>query len=282
MAQDTCALRRAGRDDAAAIERFLSGHAETSMFLRSNLAAHGIGDSTARAATDFVIAQDAEGIKAVFGITRAGYVLVQMPNPVPEIPILQHMWAGRAVMGLTGVPHQVAAMLTALGLEQRVPALDDNEPLYTLALGDLAVPRVVVHPPTPADHTLLAGWFAAYGRETGTAFTDAEAQERATRAVETAGTRLLKVEDRPVAMTAINAKVSDMVQVGGVFVPPALRARGYGRHVVAGHLQEARDAGMSRAILFAANAAAARAYEAIGFTRIGDYRIVMYANPVTI
>ena len=282
MAQDTCALRRAAATDAGAIECFLAGYAETSMFLRSNLAAHGLGASSARAATDFILAENISGICGVVGITQAGYVLAQMPSSDIDLSELRGLWAGRDVLGATGVPRHVTAALTALGIESVQPAFDQNEPLYALALDDLERTPIRLRAPVQQDYAMLLDWFTAYGTDTGTAFSPEEAERRATRAIENASVRVLMDQNEPVAMSAFNATVADMVQVGGVFVPEARRNHGYGRRVVAGHLQEARAAGKAHAILFAANPPAARAYEAMGFTRIGDYRIVMYADPVTI
>ena len=78
-------------------------------------------------------------------------------------------------------------------------------------------------------------------------------------------------------MTAFSAVLPDMVQVGGVFTPVERRGRGYGRAVVAGSLLDARADGVVEAILFteAENHPAQRAYEALGFERIGDYGMVM-------
>ena len=73
----------------------------------------------------------------------------------------------------------------------------------------------------------------------------------------------------PVALTGLNARLADVVQVGGVFVPPALRSQGFARRAVALHLAEARTGGASRAVLFAATPAAFRAYQAIGFNQTG-------------
>lgn len=41
----------------------------------------------------------------------------------------------------------------------------------------------------------------------------------------------------------------------------------------------AGNAATTRAVLFANNAAAARAYEAIGFNRIGQYRVALFETP---
>jgi predicted GNAT family acetyltransferase len=69
----------------------------------------------------------------------------------------------------------------------------------------------------------------------------------------------------------------DVVQIGGVYTPPALRSRGYARAVVAGSLAAAAAMGVGRSILFTGrdNVAARRAYESIGYRRIGDYGLVV-------
>ena len=86
----------------------------------------------------------------------------------------------------------------------------------------------------------------------------------------------------PVAKTGFNAVLPDMVQVGAVYTPPDLRGRGYARRAVALHLAQARDLGVQRAILFSANAAASRAYEAIGFQRVGAYRVALFDHPLEV
>jgi predicted GNAT family acetyltransferase len=62
-----------------------------------------------------------------------------------------------------------------------------------------------------------------------------------------------------------------------VYTPPELRSRGYGRAVVAASLLDARAEGAERTILFTPveNIPAQRAYEALGYRHIGDYRLLL-------
>ena len=83
-------------------------------------------------------------------------------------------------------------------------------------------------------------------------------------------------------MTALNARLPDMVQIGGVYTPPEQRGRGHARTAVALHLAALRAAGVDTAILFASGPAACRAYEAIGFERIGTYALSFLSAPVVI
>ena len=91
---------------------------------------------------------------------------------------------------------------------------------------------------------------------------------------------VLEADGRPVAKTSFNAAVATWVQVGGVFTPPDLRSRGYGRAVVAASLEDARAEGATNAVLFttADNHAAQRAYEAIGFRAIGHYGLLVFSG----
>jgi uncharacterized protein len=69
------------------------------------------------------------------------------------------------------------------------------------------------------------------------------------------------------------------VQIGGVWTPPALRGKGYGKSVVAGSLLAARSQGVKRAILFTGdnNQAAQAVYRGIGFLPTGEkYGLVLF------
>jgi len=81
----------------------------------------------------------------------------------------------------------------------------------------------------------------------------------------------------PVSYSAFNAMLPEIVQIGGVWTPPALRGRGYGRSVVAGSLLAARKQNVRRAVLFAdpLNPAAKRAYLSLGFRIVGDCGLVL-------
>ena len=79
----------------------------------------------------------------------------------------------------------------------------------------------------------------------------------------------------PVSLSAFNATLPDIVQLGGIYTPPELRGQGFARAAVAASLIVARDRGASRAVLFTNNPSAARTYEALGFRRAGDYSLVL-------
>jgi predicted GNAT family acetyltransferase len=281
-------LRPAAPGDEPAIEAFLADHAESSMFLRGNLRDFGLDDRSHPHATAYWLAQEDGRLAAVFGLSNAGFAMSQSPGAPPTLwRAFAEAVAGRMLAGITGEAAQVAQAKRAFGLHSAAFALDTPEPLYRLALADLIIPegpgeiRALVE----TDRTLLESWFADYEQEAlGTAPTRAAAvaRERAGRAIASGHTRLLLIDGAPVAMTAFNARLPDMVQIGGVFTPPDLRGRGHARRAVALHLAEAREGGVNAAILFASGAAACRAYEAIGFARVGTFSLAILKTPVTI
>jgi predicted GNAT family acetyltransferase len=280
-------LREARAGDEPAIEAFLARHAETSMFLRSNLAQFGLFDRESPHGTQFWRA-GADGITAVFGLSNAGFAMVQAPDaPDALFADFAARVVGRRLAGLTGAVDQVARMRAALGVDGAAYALDAPEPLYRLTLDGLRIPpgEGRIRAPGATDRALIFDWTRAYSAELHMSppeRLDEEARGRTERALTSGDVRILENGGTPVGMTAINARLPDMVQIGGVYTPPALRGRGHARRAVALHMDEVRAEGIATAILFASGPAACRAYEAIGFERIGAYALAILKEPVTI
>ena len=270
--------RAALPDDSGAIAAFLEEHSDTSMFLRANLAEYGPCGGDARNATQMWICGTGGEVTGVFGITSAGHVLVQFPEDAPPAQI-----AG--ILGATGQVRQVQALL---GLADAETQLDEDEPLYSLALAHLIVPPTdnILRAAQAADTALLQRWRTAYLIET-IHFSPEEAQEIApgdVAAMIGRGSLMLleRPTGEPLAMTSFNAILPDMVQIGNVYAPPELRRRGHARDAGAQHLGRARVAGVKRAILFASGPAASRAYEAIGFRQIGRFTLLFFEQHQTV
>ncbi|MEO0829012.1 MAG: GNAT family N-acetyltransferase [Pseudomonadota bacterium] len=276
MARSARRLRSARPEDAPHIEAFLRERADTSMFLRSNLRHHGPCGGDAAVATRMWL--DGDPIAGVIGLTTHGYMTVQMPSGIPGD--LRAVLQGETVAGMTGPPEQVAELLSVLDLSHAAESPGPRiEPLYRLNLCDAKVPdgETRLRSASTKDLPSLALWRAATNEEIlGLAGSVEEAADQLSVMIGDDRLRVLEANGQPVSMTGFNATLPDMVQIGGVYTPPSLRRRGYARRAVALHLLEARAAGVETAILFAANAPACRAYEAIGFQRIGSYRLVMF------
>lgn len=257
------------------------------MFLRGNLAAHGIGVSDHTNATTFYLDEEPGQITAVVGCTNGGFLMCQAPGAASGFWMAcAEALQGRRLIGMTGVPEQIAALAAALGFGAADFRVQDVEPLYALSLADLPdlrVPDLSLRRPRPEEAGWLAGWFDGYHRETGMGMLDGvDGAIAAQRFIDKADARVMEIGREVCAMSALNARTTDMVQVGGVYVPPEHRGRGHGGRIVALYLAEMRAEGIREAILFAASPIAAHAYEAIGFRRIGSYQIALLEEPVVV
>ena len=277
-------IRQAEPKDAPAIAAFLARHIETSMFLLGNLEAHGIGNLDHPHGTHYFLRETGDGITGVFGATNGGFTMCQLPGLTPdEAQTYAYLLQGYTLHGMTGKADQVATILSALPLPEGALRMNRIEPLYRMAL-DGITSAAKLREPVIEDVALLAEWFAAYWAETGTAPAGDLMQLALARAKAAVGgqIRIMEEDETPVAMAAVNAQADTALQVGGVYVPSELRGQGRGGHVVRGLLAEAARGGAETAILFAANPAAAKAYERIGFARCGDYRIALLHEPTTL
>jgi len=279
-------VRRIRASDAAAFEAFLAPLADSSLFLLANARKAGFEDSGRPFEGTYAGAFEAGRLKGVAAHFWNGVLAVQAPELLAEVVRHAAGASGRAVAGLTGPERQVVAAREALGFSGRPAALEDPEGLFALDLVNLAVPealaagRVQCRGPRPEELPLLSRWRAAYRQEVlgeprGPA-SEKSAREEVENLEASASHWVLEESGAPVAYAAFNARLSEIVQVGGVWTPRELRGRGYARSVVAGSLLSARSQGAGRAVLFTENPAAVRAYEAIGFRRVGDYGLVIF------
>jgi len=279
-------VRRIRASDAAAFEAFLAPLADSSLFLLANARKAGFEDSGRPFEGTYSGAFEGGRLLGVAAHFWNGILAVQAPGLLPAVVRHATSASGRPIAGLTGPAKQVVAARAALGLTGRPAAVEAPEGLFAIDLPDLRVPealasgKVTCRRPRPEELALLARWRAAYRQEVlsepaGRASEDSARED--VEALEASGSHwVLEENGAPAAYTAFNARLSEIVQVGGVWTPPERRGRGYARSAVAGSLLQARGQGAGRAVLFTENPAAVRAYEAIGFRRVGDYGLVIF------
>ncbi len=281
-------VRRLGPDDRALLDAFLLRHADTSLFLRSNLRAAGILDEGQPFQATYVGAFDAGALVGVVAHCWNGNMILQAPRCLQETARAGIALSGRPLHGVLGPWEQVCTLRRTSDLADRVPSYESEEYLYALALAELVRPRLLDAPDVScrrsrdADLDLLVEWRIAFVVETMNASAGSPQYDHARADMERqhaiGAVFVLEQAGRRVAISGFNAELPDVVQIGGVFTPPELRGRGYARSVVAGQLIAAAAAGVARAVLFTGrdNVAAQRAYAAIGFRRIGDYGLVRF------
>lgn len=286
----TFLLRRLAPGDEAAIEALLALTPETTIFLRSNLARAGLADDGAPFSGTWVGAFEDErlvGVAAHFWNDN----IVIAPGPHAEVAAAHAVAIGaRRVAGLLGPHEEVVRVRRALGLGEAAVRSSSKEILYQLPLDALNLPaavterRVLVRPPQDDELSALLDWRMQYCEETSRIPDTPEtraAQRQYLEGYQAKGHHfVVTAAGERVAYSALNATVADIVQIGGVWTPPALRGRGHARCAVAGSLRIARARGARLAVLFTdeKNASAQRAYVAIGFRPVGDYAIVFFAD----
>ncbi|TNJ47614.1 GNAT family N-acetyltransferase [Phaeobacter sp. B1627] len=278
--------RPAQRSDLGWVEALLFQNVQASMFLIGNLREHGLGPQRREAhphALTLWVRPDRDG---VFGITTAGTVLMMAPDAeAADWRGAGQLVAGRAISAVLGDAPQVRSFLAVNDLQSHPCQLDSDDPGFLLDLTELRVERRAdeeIIPLGEAPRAVMEAWRTAYEIEAVCAGAEAAAVKARADIAECVAKdshRVLLHRGEPVAMTGFNQSLPEAVQVGGVYTPPALRGRGYARRVVGRHLDEARARGASRAVLFAASEAAARAYRAVGFQPAGTYALVLFSRP---
>lgn len=275
--------RSATDADVPKIDIFLSQHIQTSMFPLANLRDFGLRGDDPRSVNIWVLGG---GPRAVFAITNEGMVLAQCPDcSDAELAAAIALIRGHKLFGLASEATQARRIMQLAGWEDRPATLNSDEPGFTLQLGDLVLPDTTgarLVPLGDVERSIPEAWRESYLVE-AMDFAPERAQMQAKKDIaiyaQRNSHRVLLVDDQPVAMTGFNARLPEVVQIGGVYTPPNLRGRGYARLAVALHLVEARNAGASRAVLFAASNSAARAYMSIGFKPAGHFSLILFTNP---
>jgi RimJ/RimL family protein N-acetyltransferase len=276
-------IREARASDLATLEALMLRQIDQAMFPLSNLRNHGLAVGGFASHHDHATRFWFAGTEGLLALTKAGMLMPLLPDNT-DLAGLASALAGQGVAGAVGPAASVRPVLRALGLDGRPVLKDADEPGFALDLVALAVPDrrgAVLVPASEVPRTLLVDWRSDYHREAlGTP--EDEASSYAERNIDgylaQDSHRVLLLDGEPVAMTGFNATLPEIVQVGGVYTPPALRGRGHARTAVALHLAEARAKGVRRAVLFAANDAAAKAYLAIGFQPGQSFAIVIFAD----
>ncbi len=265
------------------------------MFLRSNLRQAGLAYQDKEFHGEYWGCFDVAGnITGVLAHYWNGNIMMQSAdiNVLGELIDAYQKQALRPVAGIVGPDDQAMTAIRQLGLVESGYAINRAEGLYTLCLEALPLPAGYdfkhgeMVEAREVDSAILLRWIKAYDIEALGAVDDEALDLSAKNCVE----RIMKGGDRwvlnvngvPVSMCGFNARLPEIVQIGPVWTPPEYRNRGYARALVALTLQNALKQNVQKAVLFTDNPAAAKAYEAIGFHKVGAYRLALLKQPVEI
>lgn len=285
-------VRLLGPGDEAMLERLFARHADSSMFLRSNLRAAGLVDRGQRFEGTYAGIVDGAELAGVAAHYWNGNLVVQLPaaGDAADRAVREAVAASRRVVaGVVGPAAQVTRARDALGLAGHPVTMDSTDDLFVLELAHVVVPPalrdglVVCRHPRDGELDLVAAWRVAYTEEVLGMTRTSELEADCRAQIESLHARgdhwVLDAGDAVVSYSAFNARLPDAVQIGGVFTPPPLRGRGHAAAVVAGQLLAARADGVARAVLFTDrdNLSARAAYARVGFHIVGDYKLLLFA-----
>jgi GNAT superfamily N-acetyltransferase len=280
-------IRAAGPEDRAEVEARLTARMDEAMFPLTSLRTHGLSRDGFAARHDYASRFWLVGATGVVAMNHAEMLMAVLAEADALTPF-RALLAGARVRDAVGPAQSIRPLIAVLGLDRKPTHKDHDEPGFGLDLANLALPHLPgshLVPAADVDRALLVGWRAAYKRELMTAAGHDirnQAEADIDRYIAQDSHRVLTMDGKPVALTGFNARLPEIVQVGGVYTPPDLRGRGYARRAVALHLVEARERGVRRSVLFAASAPAARAYRAIGFQPTQPFTLFVLAVPTRI
>lgn len=282
-------FRALGPGDEAKLEFFLAQTPESSMFLRANLAKAGIVDRGEPFQGSYAGAFEDGRLVGVASLYWNGNLMIQCPPPFAAKLVAETLASAlpRPASGLIGPSAQVEAAIEIPPFSLRRARLAARQDLLALALEGFAMPDLpgrayAAGPAAETDREILRAWRYAYCREVlawpESADSRRKAAEEIDRTIDDGNGYVLRLAGAPVAYAGINARLPDMVQIGGVYVPPGERDQGYGRLATAAALADVKTKGVRHAILFTGieNVAAKFCYEGLGFRVVGDYAIVLY------
>lgn len=294
----TIVTRLLHAQDQAAFNAFLDPHTEWAYFIRSNARKGGLEFCSEPYQSDYIGAWDGAAMIGVIAHSWTGSVQCFVTDAAAIAPLATAFAAlrqntPRPIACLLGKAQHINVLHQAYGLSATdFRAATGLEDLFTLELsrmqsfpalinGDLNVRRA-----TTQDAQTLIQWrhdfFVEALGDTPDEKTYTKASDEIIRRIAERDLFVLVKENEPVSFCGAGGWLPDWKMVGPVYTPPEKRGRGYARYVIAGALAELALEGASHAVLFTGNPAAARAYEAIGFARRGQWRLDFFHKPLVV
>ncbi len=283
------------KGDEAPLENFLKDHAETSMFLRSNMRKVGIEYKNAAYHGDYYGSFDDSGaIKGVLAHYWNNNLMTQAPDKSVLTDLVNYFRSQttRPIGGILGPDAQVLAVINDLAIPETAFGKNSKEGLYTLDLDKLAIPanhdaaRYKMVAARDIGKAILTDWLKGFNIEALGSDDNEELSESINNDVALTMKEdrrwALIFDEKPVALSGFNAQLPDIVQIGPVWTPPEHRSNGYARMIVALSLQQAKECGVKSSVLVADNPPAIKAYESIGYQKNGSFRLSLLKQPMSI
>ena len=280
--------------DEESLEEFLLPLIDSSMFLIGNMRAAGLEDKGSLFDGTYAALCKQGTIRGVAAHYWNNNIVFQDPTGSAALWKEAVSQSGRPVGGLLGPDEQVAPVMNSLSMGKGNIQMDSAEKLYSLDLDHLIIPENLAKGSVSGrrivsdDIDLMTDWRSRFAQETINEEQNEDTRDshrkNIDRSLKEGTTWILEEEGNPVACCSFNAVLREAVQLGGVWTYPEYRSRGFGRAAVAKALLDAREEGIRKGVLFTGNhnISAQKAYEAVGFSRIGSYRLILFKKPMYI
>ncbi|MBN8511635.1 MAG: GNAT family N-acetyltransferase [Rickettsiales bacterium] len=288
-------IRLLKSQDTHVLEEYLAPHKVECMFICSNLKAAGIlykGVDFEGEYFGYFDKHD-DHLEQLLGVIVHywnGNVMMHAEGHEVLEQLILHLKKNisRPVAGILGPNIQTEHVIKKLGLSESSFSINSNEGLYEInleALNELSMPTAMnVVSAQDVPKNILIEWMKSYDIEALGALNDEnlekQVQEHWNLRLQKNDSWVLLLDGTPVALNAFNARLADAVQVGPVWTPPEYRNKGFARLLLAYTLHQEKLKGTKQAILFTDNPAAIKAYLAIGFKKIGNYRLALLEKPI--
>ena len=281
-------VRLLADQDMCILEEYLFPYKTQCMFILSNLRTAGIDYKGQMYQGEYFgyFSGDAQKKCQLCGVIVHywnGNVMMCAPNRriLKSLVAFLKPNASRSIEGVLGENTQAEYVIKELGLSDALFSINSNEKLYELFLENFQKPElptdfnVVSAQEIPKE--ILLKWMQAYDAEalgiSRQEDHDNSVEYDISQRLKKKNTWVLLAQGVPVSLSAFNARIEDMVQVGPVWTPPEYRNKHFARMLLAYTLYEEKEKGIQKAILFTNNACAIKAYLSVGFIKVGNFRL---------
>lgn len=290
-AAEFCMIRTVAMEDLERVRGFLERHIETSLFLLSNLASFGPKLADHWNSGNYRLVEEDGRVVAVFCLTRRGNLLVQAGGRTDLAEAILEACESESIE-ICGVVGEWSTTETLWELVRVDPWFDpghgSRDVLYRLSLEDLeslppaaaASGAVSVRVLEPNDFLQWEQLNTAYLAEMKLPLpvVDSAHEAEFVRRARAHWWWGAFVGQELVATVALNAAYGVVGQIGGVYVRPTDRHKGFARAAMQRLIRDGRDYHrFKKLILFTGedNLAARRLYEALGFEVAGAYGLLL-------
>lgn len=288
-------IRKLNNKDQRSLDQFLVDYIESCMFIRSNMKRAGLEYQDGNYYGEyFGTLDESENFIGVIVLYWNGNIMMQAPDRGVLDALIEHFQKNisRPIKGILGPDDQAEFVIQKLGLSSEKYLMNDQDGLYVVDLKELVKPQIFnfthseIVPLNEIDPEIVKKWIRAFMiealQEEDAPNLDDKVEKRTTRTLKEKTFSALLFDEEPVAISGYNATLKEAVQIGSVYTPPEYRNRGFARALLYLSLKQAQAHGVEKAVLFANDPAAVKAYEAIGFKRIGTYRLSLLKKPVSL